>query len=149
MRIDDIDQAGTPGAVTGRLQIDPFAGERLDRLARSHPLVVVHGVIGQPRVEGGRERAARGFALRAGFSGFRLPRCDQRALASPSEKRQADRHPGRDIIAEARIAVLIGGFYAKIGLAVSIGKSNIGSGLNDAGFDRRECGIGIKRSADA
>lgn len=98
----------------------------------------MHGVIGEPRFKVRRKGAAGRFAFSIGLASICLSFRDEPVLPSTCEERQADCHPGRHIVIEARIAMFIGSLETEIGISVGHGKPNRGSGLTDSRLRRSQ-----------
>src|SRR3546814_9177506 len=69
---------------------------------------MMHDMVGDIGIKVGGERAPRGLAFGQDPPGTGLGRRDPGILAIAGEERQADRHAGRDKVAETGVAALIG-----------------------------------------
>src|SRR3546814_8466788 len=108
---------------------------------------MVNDVVCATRIKVVGERAPRGRAFSHHSSGICLGGRDPGILATAREERQADRHTGRDIVAEPGIAALVGQVDTKIGTPAGIGYAPIGIRLPGLGIDHLDGGVAVASCA--
>src|SRR3546814_1544035 len=85
---------------------------------------MMHDMVGDIGIKVGGERAPRGLAFGQDPPGTGLGRRDPGILAIAGEERQADRHAGRDKVAETGVAALIGQVDTEVRAPTGVGHTH-------------------------
>src|SRR3546814_2879205 len=96
---------------------------------------MMHDMVGDIGIKVGGERAPRGLAFGQDPPGTGLGRRDPGILAIAGEERQADRHAGRDKVAETGVAALIGQVDTEVRAPTGVGHTHISIRLVGLGID--------------
>ena len=114
MGLDHFDQAGSTGAIAGGFELDALSGKRQQSIARAHPLIMMHDMIGETDLKLRHKCAAGVLAIGSGPSGVGNTGCDQRILPLGREEREGDADASGYHIAKTWVAPTVSDFEFEV-----------------------------------